>query len=285
MARYKKIKDRIEQSYNSLPKNQQKIADFYLENFDRIPFLNVQRVSEATHASSASTVRFAQRIGFKGFSELRDEIAATLQTHLNGKSIFPLFDDSKLKQDILTSVANQDISNINKTINANERENFDKVIDLILSSERIFTLGLGISHLLAKIISYQLTQVGFFSNTFTNNQSTFLEQILFMDEDDLLIALSFPPYSKATIEAANFAKARKLKVVAITNKKSSPITFSSDVSLIVSSENMLYTNSFAAISVLINALATGCALKNKSKASQMLKDFKEVVKLQDNIIE
>ena len=75
MDRYKEIKEKITSKYNSLPKNQKKIADYFVNNFDKIPFVKVQDLSEATGASVASIVRFSQRAGFKGFSELRDSIA------------------------------------------------------------------------------------------------------------------------------------------------------------------------------------------------------------------
>lgn len=286
MISYKKFKDRIRVNYDKLPKNQKKIAEYFLENIDQLMFLNVQEAAAATSSNVAAIVRFAQRIGFSGYPEMRNEIVSLFQKRLrsNGNS-FPLIDQSKLQDDTLTSVANQDISNINETLNLNERDNFSKVIDLILSSDRVFTMGLGISHLLAQIISYQLNQVAKFSNTFNNTSSNFMEQILFLNKNDLLIALSFPPYSKPTIDAVKFAKDRNIKVVAITNKKSSPVSIHSDVSLIVKSENMLFTNSFAAISVLINAIATECALRNKDAATTMLKELKSVTKAQHNTIE
>ncbi len=285
MTSYKKFKDRIRQHYDELPKNQKKIAEYYLENIEKIMFHNVQDAAKATSSNVAAIVRFAQRIGFTGFTEMRDEIVSTFQNRMENKEVFPLIDQSKLKEDTLTSVANQDITNINDTLHLNDRENFSKVVDLILSSERVFTMGLGLSHLLAQMISYSLNQVSKPSNTFTNNSSTFMEQLLFLKENDLVIALSFPPYSKITIDAVKYAKERKLKVVAITNKKSSPISIQSDISLIVKSENMLFTNSFAAISVLINAITTECALRNKSKATKMLKELKEITKIQNNTIE
>ena len=77
--RYREVKERIEEKFKDLPKNQQKIADFFLVNFDRIPFLSVQEISESTHVSVASIVRFAQNLGFSGFSEIRDEISVILQ--------------------------------------------------------------------------------------------------------------------------------------------------------------------------------------------------------------
>ena len=164
MDRYKEIKEKITSKYNSLPKNQRKIAEYFINNFDNIPFLNVQDLSTATGASVASIVRFSQRSGFKGFSELRDAITGSLQKELHNKEIFPLFERRKVEEDLLTEVANLDIKNINDTLNLVERTTFNYAIDRILKSERVFTAGLGISYLLAEILAYQLTQVGISSS-------------------------------------------------------------------------------------------------------------------------
>lgn len=284
MSRYKEIKNKIQDHYPDLPKNQKKIADYFLDNFDRIPFLSVQDISEATSLSVASIVRFAQRIGFKGFLEIRSEIAGTLRNRIENKEIFSLADDKILKTDTLTTVANIDIKNINETLNLIDRTNFNNAIKLISSASKVYTAGLGISYFLAQILSYQLTQVAISASTFTNNFATFTEQLLYLKKNDLFIALSFPPYSIETIEAAKFAKERGVKVISITNKNAAPITLHSDVHLVVKSENMLFTNSFSAISVVINAIATGCAVMNKTKAKKMLDDLNKIVRNQNNII-
>ncbi len=277
MDRYKEIKEKITSKYNSLPKNQRKIADYFINNFDKIPFVNVQDLSDATGASVASIVRFSQRAGFKGFSELRDAITGSLQKELSSKQIFPLFEKHKIDEDLLTEVANQDIKNINDTLNLVERKTFDYVIDRILKSERVFTAGLGISYLLAEILAYQLTQVGISSSVLQHSHTLFNEHILFLNQKDLLIVFSFPPYSKETIEAAEYAAKRKIDVISVTNKHASPVTFFTKANLIVKSENMLFTNSFAAISVLINAIATSCAVKDKQRAKKVLKESEEIM--------
>ncbi|HRN26106.1 MAG: MurR/RpiR family transcriptional regulator [Ignavibacteriaceae bacterium] len=284
MDRYKEIKEKITSKYNSLPKNQKKIADYFINNFDKIPFVNVQDLSVATGASVASIVRFSQRAGFKGFSELRDAITGSLQKELKSKQIFPLFEKRRIEEDLLTEVANLDIKNINETLNLVERKTFNYVIDRISKSERVFTAGLGISFLLAEILAYQLTQVGISSSVLLHSHTLFNEHILFLNPKDLLIVFSFPPYSKETIEAAEFASARKIDVISITNKHASPATFFTKANLIVKSENMLYTNSFAAISVLINAIATACAIKDKQRAKKILKESGEIMINQNQVI-
>jgi DNA-binding MurR/RpiR family transcriptional regulator len=285
MSRYKEIKDKILYHYQDLRKNHKNIADFFIENFDRVPFLTVQDVSKASKTSVASVIRFTQRVGFSGFSEMQNEIARTLQTHLQNKDIFQLISNDKLKEDILTSVANQDISNINETVGINDRANFHKAVELILASNRVYTAGLGISNLLAQILSYQLNQVSVDSHALVYNSLTFLEQLLFLTKRDLLIVFSFPPYSKETIEAVKFAAGKGIKTIAITNKQSAPVTVFSNIQLIVKSENMLFTNSFAAISVIINALATECAFRNKPKANKMVKELNKISELQQNTID
>jgi DNA-binding MurR/RpiR family transcriptional regulator len=284
MTRYKEIKDKIQNKFEELPKNQRKIADYFVDNFDKVSFLTVHDISLATGASVASVVRFAQRIGFSGFSELREAIADSLQNHLSNLQNFSILDKRKVEKDILTSVANLDIKNINDTLNIIEREVFDHSINMILNSNRVFTAGLGISYLLAEILAYQLNQVAVDAAAFKNNYCPFSEQIPSLNKKDLIIMFSFPPYSKDTIEAAKIALERKIKLIAITNKEASPITLFSKVNLIVHSENMLFTNSFAAISVLINALATSVALKNKTRTKLLQRETSEILEKYNKII-
>lgn len=282
--RYKNILEKIQKKYNSLPTNQKKVADFIISNFDNIPFVDVQEVSKSVGVSVASVVRFTQSVGFTGFTSLRDAVSESLKNHLLKNDFFSVIDKSKLENDVLTSVAKLDVKNINETLNLIDNNSFEKIIDIILKSKRVFTAGLGISYLMAEILSYQLTQVGVDSSVLKHTHTLFHEQILYINNDDLLICFSFPPYSIETIDAARFAKKRNIKVISITNKPTAPITNYSFAFLNVKSENMLFTNSFAAISVLINAIATACAFKNNSKAKNVLKESEKIMVEQNQII-
>ncbi|MCK9280208.1 MAG: MurR/RpiR family transcriptional regulator [Melioribacteraceae bacterium] len=284
MARFKEIKTRIQKYYPDLPKNHKKLADFFINNFDKIPFYSVHDISEATRTSVASVVRFAQRIGFLGFLEMREEISKELQNHISNKEIFSLLDSAATEADTLTIIANQDIKNINETLTQIDRDYFDSTIKMILKAKRVYTVGLGVSNLLAQMLAYQLNQVSIDAHALSHSHSTFLEQMIFLNSNDLIIALSFMPYSIETIDAAKYAKKKKINVISITNSNASPITFSSNANLVVKSENMLFTNSFAAISVLINAITTECALRNKTKAKKMLSELNKIAEMQGMVI-
>jgi DNA-binding MurR/RpiR family transcriptional regulator len=99
----------------------------------------------------------------------------------------------------------------------------------------------------------------------------------FITPDDLLITFSFPPYSKETVDAVKLASQQDIPIVAITDRVTSPVTFYSKKVIPVRSQNMLFTNSFSAISVVINALATEIALRNKAKATRIAKQLDGVM--------
>ncbi len=284
VSRYKEIREKIQNNFDKLPANQRKVADYILDNFDNIPFVDVHGISKQVGVSVASVIRFAQSVGFSGFSELRDAVAESLKKHLTKNEIFPLLDKSRLENDVLSSVAKMDVKNINDTLSIIDRDTFDKVIDKILISKRVFTAGLGISYLLAEILSYQLTQVGVDASVLKHTHTLFHEQILFLEKEDLLICFSFPPYSKETVDVAKYADKKNIDVISITNKATAPIASYSKAVLTVKSENMLFTNSFAAISVLINAIATACAVKNRARAKKVLKESEKIMIEQDQVI-
>ncbi len=279
------VKDKIKQSYNTLPKNQKRIADYILENFDKIPFYNVHELSEATSSSVASITRFAQRIGLDGYIELREGISGLLQSKIKNKSIFSLYDEKLLKDDTLTAVANLDIKNIGDTLAMIDREHFSLTVTSILKARRVYTAGLGISYLLAEILAYQLAQIGIDADVMKHTWSSFPENLVYADKSDYMVLISFPPYSKETIETAKTAREQGIDFTAITDKHSAPFTFYTDRVLTVNSENMLYTNSFSAISVLINAIATECALKNKKKSGQIMARLDDLSKKLDLVLE
>ena len=281
---YIELQNKIRDNYKKLPKNLRKIADFFIENLEKIPFLSVQEISKETEISVASVVRFSQRIGFRGFSELRDEISLNLQDQLKNDDKFSLIESTDLDNNILTSVANQDIKNINETLNFIKTEDFKLAVDFMYNSNHVYTAGLGISFILSSILAYQLNQVGIKASAFKHDYALFLEQALFLKPDDIVIVFSFPPYSKETIELAKHVFKKGIKVISITNRISAPASYYSTLNLIVKSENMLFTNSFAAISVLINAIATECALRDKDKAKKMLEDLNNIIKDQKLVL-
>lgn len=267
------VKERIRALHKELPPSQKALAEFILDHIEEVPFWSIHTLAKEASTSTASVVRISQRLGYTGFPAMRDDVVDLLKMDLNRDHVSRI---EALDGDVLSTVASQDVKDINDTLNQLDRHDFDIAVKDILQAQRVYTAGLGISNLMAEILAYQLNQVGIHADSMRTGYTFFLEQLAFLERGDVLIGFSYPPYSKDTVQLAQGAREKGLRVIAITNKPATPISFHADVTLPVKSENILFTNAFAAMSVIINALATECAHQAPEKAQAMLAHFQTI---------
>lgn len=266
----------VQSAYPHLPENQRKVADVLLDRIREVPFLSVIELEDLSGTSKATVVRLAQSLGFSGYHELRERLREGAQSEISDAGSFPLLSE-ETDEETLTTVARQDVQNINQTIAQIDREVFARVTEMFLSASRVYTFGLGISSLLARVLSYSLNQVAVRSTPFAHEHETFFEQIHQVTPSDVAVAFSFHPYSRETIDTAQALAAKGIPLVAVTDRVTSPVSFVSTAVLPIASQNRLFTNSISAISVLINALATEVALRSKNRATDNLRKTEDLL--------
>jgi DNA-binding MurR/RpiR family transcriptional regulator len=266
----------VQSAYPNLPENQRKVADVLLQRIREVPFLSVIELENLSGTSKATVVRLAQSLGFSGYHELRERVREGAQSEISGAETFPLL-SRESNEETLTAVALQDVKNINQTVSQIDRAVFVRVSGMLLKAAHVYTFGLGISSLLARVLSYSLNQVAVRSTPFAHEHETFFEQIHQVTPSDVAIAFSFHPYSRETIATAQALAAKGVPVVAVTDRVTSPVSFVSKAILPIASQNLLFTNSISAVSVLINALTTEVALRSKDRATGNLRATEELL--------
>jgi len=278
------LKPKILTAYQRLPANQRKVADFILKKPNTLAFLTTDSLSEELNISKATIVRFAQNLGYDGFTDLQKEVVDAVQSSISLVDPFTVSLESVDPDETLTIVAQHEVQNISQTIQYVDRRVFNSAVDILLNALRVYTMGVGVSALLSELLSYELNQVAVNAQPLRSGITRFVERLVFAAKGDVVVGFSFPPYSKETVEAAAYVHQRGLKVIAITDKLTAPITFHADCVLAVRTENMLYTNSISAISVVINALVTEIALKNKNAVTKMLKESSRILQQTDQYV-
>ena len=262
------IKRLVVDHYDALPQQQKVVADYILAHLQEVPFLSVPELADRSGASEATIVRFAQRIGFDGYADLKEHLLAGVRERvaLPSGAAAELF--ARVPQDdTLRVVATQEIGNIEGSVNALDRETFGQAATMLFRADHVYAFGMGISSHLADLTTYMLTQIGLRATTLSLRFSSPLEPLVALRPSDCLFVYSFPPYSRATIEMMREAADRGIPCLAVTDRLTSPAAQLARVVLPVRSENMMYTNSVAAVSVLVNALATEIALRHQDRAA------------------
>lgn len=270
-----RIESLIISKYKGLSRNQRKVADYILNNMNEAAFLSVIEIGEKCGASKATVVRFAQSIGYEGFIEFRNALHVAVQSKFTYMERFPLLADSD--KETIFEVAQLEVKNINQTMESLNLETFKTIINLFQKAGTIFTFGQGISALFSQVLAYSLSQVAVNARCLVSTHLSFEEQIMYAQPQDVVVFLSFPPYSKRTIEAAKLAMDKGIRVVALTDSRSASIVRYAHHCLFIQSENMLFTNSFAAISVTINAITTELSVRNKDRTLKFIKEVNDLM--------
>lgn len=271
------LQQKILALYQRFPAHQKKVADYFLQHLNEVAFHTTDSMAAALQVSKTTIVRFAQSLGYNGFTALHGEVVNAVQSHLEPAERFMIELGQRTPDEALLLIAKNEVQNINQTIHELDRQALNAVVETVLRARRVYTMGIGISSLLAQILSFQLNEVAIDSQPLLNGTMRFVEHLVFADKRDVVIGFSFPPYSKETVEAAAYAQSRGVAVIAITNKLAAPLTFHAQQVLAVRTKNMLYTNSISALSVVINALVTEVALKNKRAAEQVFKETSRIL--------
>jgi DNA-binding MurR/RpiR family transcriptional regulator len=273
----------VQRHFQDLPPQQQVIAEYLVEHLSDVPFLSVPELARRSGASEATIVRLSQRLGYDGFSGLKADLLDAVR-----ERVTPSADDEdasdSIDPEILTAVARQEISNIRRTLDQLDREAFRHAVSTLFRADHIYSFGVGISTHFAEIFTYLLIQIGLRATSLSPGFSSPLEQTVSMRPTDLLVVFSFPPYSRQTLDLVRTVRDKGVPTAALTDRLTAPIATLASVTLSVRTEGMMFTNSFASIAMLLNALVTEISITHRSHTAEAVSQINRYLEQDENLI-
>lgn len=260
---------KMDESIRRLSKGHKKIAAYIKENYDKAAFMTAAALGKKVGVSESTVVRFATELGFKGYPELQRALQQMIKSKLTAVQRMEVSQNLIGDGDIINSVLTGDIELIRETAERTSREDFQKALQEINRAKRIYILGVRSSAALASFLAFYFNLV--FDSVVlvdTASASEMFEQMFRIDENDVCIAISFPRYSKQTVNAMRFIADRKAKIIAITDTEKSPIASFANHLLVARSDMASVVDSLTAPLSLINALIVGVTLSRHTEVSE-----------------
>ncbi|NLD71924.1 MAG: MurR/RpiR family transcriptional regulator [Chloroflexi bacterium] len=76
------ILERIRQQYPHLTRSQRRLADFIVDSYQDAAFMTAGRLAQSVGVNEATVIRFAQRLGYRGFPEMLEAIQEVVHQDL-----------------------------------------------------------------------------------------------------------------------------------------------------------------------------------------------------------
>lgn len=268
---------RIEAKKKGFSKGQKRLAAYIMEDYGRASVLTAQKLGEESGVSESTVVRFAYELEYEGYPEMQRALRVLVKTKSSSVDRLHLAAKMSERENFLAKNLQKDAERIRTSVELLSREEFEKAVEMIDAANNIYILGTRSSSFLAGLFGYYL-------NIFmdhvkvieSNNVLDTMEQLNKLKEGDVFIGISFPRYSKRTLQAFQFARKNNVNTIAISDHPKSPIMADADCKLTVKSDVLGIVDSLVAAQSLINSLIIALSIKKKDDVEERLKKLEKL---------
>ncbi len=251
------FKKRLVETSVNLPKRLKQCADYVAQNTDRISISTVADMSLAAGVQPSAFMRFCREMGFSGYSEMQ-RLFRDDKTHgwpdYSTRLISMRARGDNSPSALLAEFVEAGRSSLEKMIKSIDIAQLEHAADLLSKTSMIHTIGLNRAYPVAAYLAYAFEKMNV--PVFLHDLVGKLDHRHAIRANDVLIAISFTPYSQETLDLVHHALAQKCHVVSITDSINSPMCLPEVTSLIVSEIDV---GSFRALSATLS-LATALSV-------------------------
>lgn len=217
-----RLEDLINKNYNHLNENDLYIWQYISTHRKECEKLSIDELAKRCHVSRTTVMRFAQRIGLKGYTELK---------------VYLRIDNNKYQSNQLgvDLVYNKYTSYMKEV----KEQDFTQVIQYILNAQNAYVNGTGyIQNNVASEIKRSFLAVNkLFFNIRSMNETEALVDII--EETDMIIMISYSGENQRQLEFAKQLKAKNVPIVSITANRDNTLSHLANEALFVDVPNIL----------------------------------------------
>ena len=262
---------------SSFSKGQKRIANYILQNYDKAAFMTASKLGKLSGVSESTVVRFASELGYDGYPSMQRALQEMIRSRLTSTQRIQAADDQFGGQDVLTAVIQSDMDKLRMVSDEADRAEFSKAVDLILGARHIYILGTRSSYFVAGYLNFYLHLLtGNVTLVQSNAAGEIFEQLFRIGPGDVMIAISFPRYSKVTLNTVKFARDRGATILAVTDNDLSPVYQMADAALLAPSEMISFVDSMVAPLSLMNALLIAVGARMRADVSRTFAELEDI---------
>ncbi|ARQ13316.1 RpiR family transcriptional regulator protein (plasmid) [Rhizobium etli] len=274
----------IKDSYDGLPRQMKVAARWLVDHPAEVALLSMREQARRARVPAATLTRLAKRLGFDGFDKLKEVFADTVRDR-------PERFDGRGQELLAGRETGGDGVLIGDTVDALQSHlgrfaqppaiaALAAAADLMIGARQIFCIGRRSSFPVAYLVHHVGSLLGSPTTLIDGLGGTSDDALRSVGQEDTLLAVSVSPYTRFTVQAAEFAVSRGAKLVALTDSELSPIAKISRVVIRVGTEMPSFihtmTPALAAVECLMELVAArrgNCALQSLAAHEEHLAEF------------
>lgn len=223
------LRDQLLERQGRLPKRLAQVAKFTLDRPDEMALGTVAELAAAAGVQPSALVRFAQTLGYSGFSDLQQVLRARLRERWPDyqERLTKVKDETGQGADtapILSRLVETSVQSLTRLTGSVAPASFETAVATLAGARMIYLLGQRRTFPVSAYLSYMLGNLETPHMLLDNVGGMADVQARSAGPQDALLAISFTPYAPVTVQIATQAAERGVPIVAITDSSFSPIS-------------------------------------------------------------
>src|SRR4051794_83853 len=277
LSLHQELDVRVAGARGRLSRNDERILGFLRDHLDELAFHTAESLAQGTGVSAAAVVRFARRLGFASFRELRDRAREELQGPPDGDAPSP----RETADSTLARKVRRDIESL---------ELLPRMLEAPLATAAHAVATARATWLLANRETYGLAV---YAQRLMHQvradvrlvDPSFPDALRGLGPDDALVACTFRPYARQTLSLVAHARAAGARVVMLTEGRGHDFLQPDDIVLAVPVDSPTLLLSFTSAVCAIEALVAQVAMLDADHTHDMLEATARFVAAQHLLVE
>ncbi|MGV4967930.1 MurR/RpiR family transcriptional regulator [Priestia aryabhattai] len=208
----------IKHKFPDLSRGQKKVAEFLVNFTEKGSLYTAEQIGKEAGVSETTVIRLAYALGLNGFSDLQELMRKEWLSSAESKESAskPAAEEKKPFSEWLSPVDEKELS---------------QAVDALIKSDQVYIAGFRESHTAAYWLYYKMNQLR--NHVLLSFPTGFLlETLCNLTSESAVVVFSLPRYTKEALEVAQQAKKQGAKVIAITDRRLSPVGQIADITLL-----------------------------------------------------
>lgn len=212
----------IRQNYSNFTPVEKKIADYIFEVEEQILAKSAQEVAKDLGTSTAALVRFSRKLGYAGFSQLKQKLSASYAFHADDKKYYEEVSDAETPRSLKNKLKVRINHMVETTNDALADEAVEKAVAMIKNKDLLFVFGIGASAIVAQDIFQKFSRIGK-KVVFLQDTHLFVSALAVHQNDALFMAVSMKGETKEVIDIAKLAQEMTIPLIVISGREDSTL--------------------------------------------------------------
>ena len=270
---------KIKEGLGSFTDTDQKLAEYILANKENVVMLSALELADKVSTSAAAVIRFSKKIGYKGFTELKVELAK--DRYEEEDEFNAIIKENDSIDSMVRKAENINVSAMEKTYKLINTKILLKAITALNECEHIYLFGIGASGLVAQDFQYKLSRINKIA-IYQIDEHIQVTSAVHIGPKDVAIGISYTGETKSVNVSLSRARKQGAKTIAITSFNKNTLSKIVEFPLYIPSEEKelrigAITSRISEL-LITDLLYLGIAKNDFKKTEEYIIKTKEIIK-------